>query len=100
MADGRLFLACDRCGEQILIFKNYLNPGGGHIPRVALDGPGSLERFIDAHATGWDCLGRDETTYETTPRFSVIPESVEHWGGNVKYFGHRMATGSDSEGIQ
>lgn len=88
MADGRLFLACDRCGEQLLIFKDYLNPGSGYVPARALEGEATLAKFIDAHATGWDCLGSDGQ-YHHEPAFSVVAETDDHWAGRIRYFGNR-----------
>jgi hypothetical protein len=80
MADGRLYLCCACCTEQVLLFKNYEIPGRGYVPsRADIDG------FLTAHIGHADCLGDAcEYTYPGDP--SVIEfaqESPAHYDGSI-----------------
>lgn len=91
MADGRLFLKCKRCGEQILVFKSFEIPGQGYIPARTLRKDDGLEAFMQDHIGAVGCIG-DHRGYGIPADplvFEFVNEGPEHYDGSVRRWEQR-----------
>jgi hypothetical protein len=82
VADGRLFLVCNACEEQLLLYKNYEDVAGYLYPEEKL-----LESFLQRHLAGGRCRADEShrpTYYE--PPFRTESEHIGHWDRSVKRY--------------